>query len=198
VTLGAFLQYIATWDPQVKLDIPTGWKDPMTQYRPANGQHTTDGIPHGSTSLTPHIVVSPAEKALSMYPSVLGARVSDVTRMGGLVAHAVLDFPFGRLTLSDPMPTYDLVAPDAKGVTYSLGLYVPDVDAVVAKAASAGMRVREPPTTFVSGDRYASLLDPFGVRWSVMTRVEDLSPEESAARVAQWAASLESKGKSTG
>ena len=48
--------------------------------------------------------------------------------------------------------------------------------------------VREPLTTFVSGDRFASIRDPFGVRWSVMTRVEDLSEEESAARVAAWAA----------
>ena len=50
-----------------------------------------------------------------------------------------------------------------------------------------GARLREPLSTFVSGDRYASLVDPFGVRWSVMTRVEDLSPEESASRVARWA-----------
>jgi PhnB protein len=35
----------------------------------------------------------------------------------------------------------------------------------------------------VSGDRYASVLDPFGVRWSIMTRIEDLSFEESHRRV---------------
>ncbi|MBX6751273.1 MAG: VOC family protein, partial [Micromonosporaceae bacterium] len=29
--------------------------------------------------------------------------------------------------------------------------------------------------------------DPFGVRWSVMTRVEDISEGESARRVAEWA-----------
>jgi PhnB protein len=32
----------------------------------------------------------------------------------------------------------------------------------------------------MSGDRFASIRDPFGVRWTVMTRVEDLSEEESA------------------
>ena len=52
-----------------------------------------------------------------------------------------------------------------------------------------GATVREAPSTFVSGDRFASIRDPFGVRWSIMTRVEDLSDEESAARVAEWAAS---------
>ena len=64
-----------------------------------------------------------------------------------------------------------------------------DADDVVARAEAAGATIREPLTTFVSGDRFASVLDPFGVRWSVMTRVEDLSEEESAARIAEWAAS---------
>jgi len=52
--------------------------------------------------------------------------------------------------------------------------------------------VREAPSDFVSGDRFASIRDPFGVRWSVMTRVEDLSEEESAARVREWAQNLQS------
>jgi len=58
---------------------------------------------------------------------------------------------------------------------------------VVARAEQAGATVREPLTTFVSGDRFASIRDPFGVRWSILTRVEDLSEEESARRVAEWA-----------
>lgn len=161
-----------------------------TKHEAANGNYTTNGMPHGYTSITPHIVVSPAERALELYPAVFGAKVSDVTRMGDLVAHAVIEFRSGRITLSDPLPAYDLLPPGSGGVTYSLGLYVPDVDAVVERAVAAGTRLREPPSTFVSGDRFASLVDPFGVRWSVMTRVEDLSPEESASRVARWAESL--------
>jgi PhnB protein len=56
------------------------------------------------------------------------------------------------------------------------------------QAIPPGATIREPATTFVSGDRFASILDPFGLRWSIMTRVEDISPEESAQRVAAWAA----------
>ena len=62
---------------------------------------------------------------------------------------------------------------------------------VVERAVAAGATVREAPADFVSGDRFASIRDPFGVRWSVMTRIEDLSEEESAARVAEWAKSFE-------
>jgi uncharacterized glyoxalase superfamily protein PhnB len=148
-------------------------------------------MPHGSTSLTPHVVAKPAAKALDFYRDVFGARIVDVTRFPGsdLVSHAVLDFGTGMLTLSDPMDAYGLIAGDPeRGVTYSLALYVPSVDEVTAAAEAHGATIREKPATFVSGDRFASVLDPFGLRWSIMTRVEDLSPAESAQRVADWAA----------
>lgn len=163
----------------------------MTDNAPANGQYTSNGIPHGATSLTPHVVVTSGARALEFYRDVFGAKIVDVTRMPGsdLVAHAVVDFGHGMMTLSDPMDSYGLIAGDpAAGVTYSLALYVPNVDEVTAAAAAHGATVREPATTFVSGDRFASVLDPFGLRWSIMTRVEDISPEESARRVAEWAA----------
>lgn len=161
----------------------------MTENLPATGEHTTDGIPHGRTSLTPHIVVSPAREAIEFYRDVLGARVDDVTEMEGMIGHAELDFGSGYLTLSDPMPGFGLSAIDPEqGTVYSLAVYVKNVDEVVARAEKAGSTVREPLATFVSGDRFASVVDPFGVRWSVMTRVEDLSPEESKRRVAEWAA----------
>jgi PhnB protein len=167
----------------------------MTHSAPVTGRHTSNGIPHGSTSLTPHIVVTPAEKAMQFYRDVFGARIVDVTRLPGsdVVAHAVLDFGAGMLTLSDPLEAYGLAAVDpARGATFSLALYVPDVDEVTASAQAHGATIREPATTFVSGDRFASVLDPFGLRWSIMTRIEDISPEESARRVAAWAAAQQS------
>ncbi|QPZ37661.1 VOC family protein [Paramicrobacterium chengjingii] len=161
-----------------------------TQTHAANGTHTTNGIPHGSTSLTPHIVVSPAEQALEFYATVFGAHIVDVTRFGDIVAHAVVDFGNGMLTLSDPMEANALIPVDpALGHDYSLALYCPNVDAVTSAARAHGAMVREEPASFVSGDRFSSILDPFGIRWSVMTRVEDLSPAESAERVAEWARS---------
>lgn len=155
----------------------------------AHGRHTTRGTPHGHTSLTPFVVVPRAREALDFYRDVFGARVVDVTEMGGMVAHAVLDLGRGMLQLGEPVPDYHLVPPpEGEDDCYSLGLYCEDTDAVVARAEAAGATVREPPTTFVSGDRFASIRDPFGVRWTLMTRVEDLSETESARRVAAWAA----------
>jgi PhnB protein len=155
----------------------------------ADGQFTTNGVPHGFTSLTPFLAIPDAGAAIAFYRDVFGARVVDVTDMGGVIAHAELDFGNGHLQLGEPNPAYHLVpSPAGEDDCYSIALYCPDVDAAVERAVAAGASVREPVMEFVSGDRFASIRDPFGVRWSVMTRVEDLSEEESARRVAEWAA----------
>jgi uncharacterized glyoxalase superfamily protein PhnB len=146
-------------------------------------------IPEGYTSLTPFLCVDGAAAAIDFYVSVFGAKL--VERMdgpGGTVAHAELDFGNGRLQLGDPAEAYQIAAPDpASPATHSVALYCEDVDAVVAKAEQAGATIREPAQTFVTGDRFASILDPFGQRWTVMTRVEDVGAEEAERRLAEWA-----------
>lgn len=154
-----------------------------------SGAHTTNGIPHSSTSLTPFLAVKGAAEAIGFYQTVFGARLVDVTEFGGVVVHAELDFGNGKLQLGEPHPDYHLIpAPEGEDDCYSMGLYCADADATVARAEQAGATIREALGTFVSGDRFASIRDPFGVRWTIMSRVEDLSEEESARRVAQWAA----------
>jgi PhnB protein len=166
--------------------------DISPRSRPANGAYTNNGTPREATSITPFVVVRDGARAIAFYEQVFGARVVDKTDMPGpngtmLVAHAVLDMGNGLLQLGDALPAYHLVQPpEGEDVCYSLGLYCPDVDAVVEHAVAAGAVLREPPATFASGDRFASIRDPFGVRWTIMTRVEDLSPEESSRRVAAW------------
>ncbi|QIM17817.1 VOC family protein [Leucobacter coleopterorum] len=159
------------------------------EFRAANGAHTNNGLPHGFTTLTPFLAISNARSAIEFYREVFGARVVDITEFGGIVVHAELDLGNGRLQLGEPMPDYHLVAPpEGDSDCYSMGLYCPDVDDLVKRAVFAGATVREPVVNFVSGDRFASIRDPFGVRWSIMTRVEDLSEEQSAQRVRDWAA----------
>ncbi|GEE03374.1 glyoxalase [Gordonia spumicola] len=155
------------------------------------GDHTIDGRPVGYTSLTPFIAVTDAAAAIGFYRRVFGAELVAATEMGGVVAHADLDFGVGRLQLGEVNPEYHLVAgPGGDDVCFSLALYVTDVDAVVQRAVADGAVVREPAAQFVSGDRFASIRDPYGIRWSVMTRTVDISDEESARRVDEWAASI--------
>lgn len=162
--------------------------------RGVTGTHTTEGRPRGYSSLTPFVVIADSRKALEFYQAVFQAKVLGVTEMPvgdrNEVVHAEIDFGCGRLQFGVPNAAYGLVAAPSEGACYSLGIYVPDVDATVDRALAAGATLREPITDFVSGDRYASLLDPFGLRWSVMTRIEDLTDAESQARVEAWAKSL--------
>jgi PhnB protein len=151
----------------------------------------TEGRPDGYTTLTPFLVCSPAVEAIRWYEEVFGA--TTVQRMeapDGTIPHAELDFGHGRLQLGDPDDAYGLVAAGRPGDTVSSStcIYVADVDAVFAKAVERGATVREKPSTFVTGDRFASIHDPFGHRWAVMTRVEDVGPEEAERRLAAWGA----------
>lgn len=153
----------------------------------------TTHIPAGFSSLTPFVAVTPASDAIEFYRAVFGAAVT--SRMDGpegTVVHAELDFGQGRLQLGDPSPDYGLAAPDrsADTTTYSLAVYVPDVDSTFARAVELGATTREEPADFVTGDRFASIRDPFGVRWTVMTRVEDVSDEEAQRRLDEWTASM--------
>lgn len=146
--------------------------------------------PAGYSTVTPFLCVSDGPGALDFYCAVFGATV--VSRMDlpdGRIAHAELQLEQGRLQLADALDEYGLVAPAEGPVTHSFALYVPDCDATTALAVEHGATVREQPTTFVTGDRFASVLDPYGHRWSIMTRIEDVSDAEAQRRVEEWAAS---------
>ena len=146
-------------------------------------------IPPGYTSLTPFLVIDGAAEAIDFYTAIFVAElIEKMDAPDGKIAHAEMDFGSGRLQLSDPNEQYGLQAP-ARGdtVTHSMVLYCPDVDDVVDRAKRAGATIREDVHTFVTGDRFASIVDPFGQRWAVMTRVEDVDAEERDRRLARWA-----------
>ncbi|MFS0725393.1 VOC family protein [Paenibacillus sp. 1P07SE] len=165
--------------------------DSHTHTKGVTGKHTEQGKPHGYTALTPFVVVSNPGEAIAFYETVFQAKAKNVTEMGEgdgrMIVHADIDFGDGFLQLGAANPSYGLVPPPGEGnACYSLAIYVPDADEAFELAVAQGATVREPLANFVSGDRYCSILDPFGVRWSIMTRVEDLSEEESYRRVEEW------------
>lgn len=149
---------------------------------------TVKPIPAGYTSLTPFLVVDGAAAAIDFYTAVFGAElVEKMDGPDGTIAHAELDFGSGRLQLSDPNPQFGLAAVvRSETVTHSIVLYCADTDSVVDRAEKAGATINEPLSTFVTGDRFASIVDPWGQRWAVMTRVKDVSPEERERRLAEW------------
>lgn len=152
---------------------------------------STGYLPDGYTSLTPFVVVSPASEAIDFYQEVFGARIT--SRMDGpdeTVLHAELTLSVGRLQLMDPHEQYHAVAndPTSDESRFSVAIYVPDVDAVTELARTRGARIREEPADFaVTGDRFASIQDPFGVRWTIMTRVSKRTDEQIQSALDEWA-----------
>jgi PhnB protein len=86
--------------------------------------------------------------------------------------------------LADEHPAIGAKGPGAFGGSpVSLHLYVPDVDAVMAKAVAAGATVKNPVEDKFYGDRSGSLIDPFGHVWHIATHIEDVTDEEIGRRM---------------
>lgn len=58
-----------------------------------------------------------------------------------------------------------------KGTTVNIGLFVPDVDAVVAKALAAGAQTVTEAQDYDYGYRQAEIVDPFGHVWTIQKKI---------------------------
>jgi predicted enzyme related to lactoylglutathione lyase len=70
------------------------------------------------------------------------------------------------------------------GSATMFSVYVPDADAVVDAAVSAGATLLREVALQPYGDRSGQISDPWGFRWSVSTHVEDVSADELERRFA--------------
>ena len=136
-------------------------------------------------TLTPYLVAKHAEAAIAFYAEVFGAtedfRMTDPG--DGRIGHAELRFAGAPMMLSDEYPDFGAVSPDTIGGTaVTLHLSLDDVDATVARAAAAGALVLRPPADQSFGERTATLLDPFGHRWMLAQKIEDVTPQEMQRR----------------
>jgi PhnB protein len=88
-----------------------------------------------------------------------------------------------RIMLSEPCEDSPMPSPDTLGgSTFSVHLYVDDVDAMFEQAIDAGaLDIRSVEDQFY-GDRMGTLKDPFGHIWFVSTHLEDLTQEEIQER----------------
>ena len=149
----------------------------------------TQPIPAGYAGVTPYLIVRGAAKALEFYQRALGA--SELMRFpmpDGQIAHAEMKIGQGIVMLADESPDQGYKSPQSLGGTpVSMMVYVPDVDALFARATAAGAAVRQPLKNQFYGDRSATIADPFGHVWTIATHVEDVSPEEMQRRMSAMA-----------
>ena len=145
---------------------------------------TVSPIPQGLHSLTPHIVVNDARKAIEFYQTAFGAQVFAIfPTPNGKIMHAAIMIGDSTLMLNDEFPEMGSPSPaTTKADTcVRLQLYVPDADKVFNTAVQAGAKVIMPMMDMFWGDRYGQVVDPFGHHWSIATHVKNMSMEELKA-----------------
>lgn len=140
-------------------------------------------IPKGYHSITPYLIVRDAAKAIDFYKNAFGA--NEIYRMdapGGKVGHCELQIGDSRIMLADEFSQMGAVAPREDEKSFSLLLYVENVDVFFERAVKAGAKVVRALKDEFYGDRMGTLQDPFGHKWSLATHIEDVSPEELKKR----------------
>ena len=118
--------------------------------------------------LTPYLAVSDARAAIDWYVAALGAEVTyePIVMPDGRVGHVELAVDGARWMMADEHPEIRVEAPDPdRGSAVTLHLPVVDVDAVVARAVTAGALLDRGPEDSPPAGRVAVLRDPFGHRW---------------------------------
>ena len=151
-------------------------------------------VPEGQHTISPHLTVKGAPQAIEYYRKAFGA--TELHRSlgpGGLIMHAALKVGDSMFFLNDemPMPDGGKSPTSIGGTAVTINLYVPDADATYRQAISAGAKETMPIADQFWGDRYGIVTDPYGHKWAIATRKEDLTPEEMDKRGKEFFAQMQ-------
>jgi uncharacterized glyoxalase superfamily protein PhnB len=119
--------------------------------------------------LIPHIVCDGAADAIEFYKQAFGAE--EILRMpgqDGRLMHASIRINGAVLMMVDENKEYGMLGPKSLGGSpVTLHLIVTDADAAIAQAEKAGATVKMPAADMFWGDRYGTVVDPWGHNWSI-------------------------------
>jgi PhnB protein len=137
-------------------------------------------------TITAHIVVRDAARAADWYAQALGAEVGACIRVpDGRYMQIELRLGDSQLMIADEFPEMGAVSPQTLGGTYgALTVAVDDADAAWRRALDAGAEVFHELEDAFWGERHGQFIDPFGHRWGVAKRQEEIAPEEVERRAA--------------
>ena len=97
----------------------------------------------------------------------------------------------GRLRICEANATSEFTGPSGFGLPSKNFFVRPyfyhsNCDDIFAQAISNGAISAMPPTTYgFSGERSCAFTDPCGIFWTIITRVEEVSPKETELRFYQ-------------
>lgn len=152
----------------------------------------------GQHTITPHLIVNGADKAIEFYQKAFGAQLSGPPHHtpDGKVMHAELKIGDSTLMLADEFPGMGAKGPQALGGSpVVLNVYMDNIDKVFNQAVAAGATVTMPLANQFWGDRYGQIKDPFGHSWALGQHIEDVAPDEMERRATEAFAQM---GKAAG
>lgn len=153
--------------------------------------------PAGYHTVTPYLIAKDAHAAIAFYQAAFGAvETCKLTMPDGGICHAEIQIGDAKIMLGEECPQWGSKSPLSLGGTPTgFCIYVPDADAAVAQALSAGAKVERPVQDQFWGDRTGTVIDPFGHKWTLATHVEDVSPADMQKRLNAWIASTDQTQK---
>jgi len=137
------------------------------------------------STVIPYLCVKGAAQAIDFYARAFGAREvgARIVDGSGRVGHAEIQIGESMLMMADEHPEHKFTSPQTLGGSHlQFFVAVPDVDAMVKRAVEAGGRLTRPIANQFYGHRTGEITDPFGYRWTLSTKIEDLSDEELQRR----------------
>ena len=142
--------------------------------------------PEGNQRIIPYLNYADAPAAVEFLSAAFGFEVGMTMEMGeGVLGHAELHLEDNVLMLASVFEEMGQASPqNLSGHHGQVMVYVDDVDAHHARAATAGATILEAPTDQFYGDRSYRAVDPEGHQWVFSQHIRDVSPEEMEAAAA--------------
>ena len=141
-----------------------------------------------TSQVIPYLCIKGAAQAIDFYKRAFGARERSarITDSTGRVGHAEIEIGESTLMLADEHPELGFVSPQSLGGAHlQFFVSVPDVDAMVDRAVAAGGTLTRTVQNQFYGHRTGEITDPFGYRWTLATKVEEVSEAEVLRRAAE-------------
>jgi PhnB protein len=136
-------------------------------------------VPEGYHTVTPFVIARDSAKLLDFVKEAFGGNeIARVLNPDGSIGHAETRIGDSVVMMFDAKKGW----PDTPAF---LRLYVEDCEATYQQALDAGATSVTRPTNMPWGDRVCRVRDPLGNLWWIMTRLEDVSPEEQEKRWGQ-------------
>ena len=134
-------------------------------------------------AIVPHIYVEGASAAIEFYRRAFGAsELFRIARADGSILHAELSICGSVIMIGDPEGNLYGEPRRLGRCTAGLHVFSEDNEALWRRAVGAGAEAVQAPTDMFYGASSASVRDPFGHVWVLLTWKEDLPPEEMARR----------------